>query len=95
VVYAIAKEVIDWQKKYSVFPNDVEFYDHHNVHIGNINGTWGEPVFTGTTAAGFKMRKDYTFKIPASFRDLPGGYALVAYITNADTYEILQVIMLD
>ena len=95
VVYAIAKEVIDWQKKYTVFPNDVEFYDHHNVHIGNVNGTWGEPVFTGTTAAGFKMRKDYTFKIPESFRDLPGGYALVAYITNADTYEILQVIMLD
>jgi hypothetical protein len=40
------------------------------------------------------MRKDYTFKIPASFRDLPGGYALVAYITNAATNEILQVIML-
>jgi hypothetical protein len=93
VVYAIAKDVVDWQKNYTVFPNDVEFYHHHNVHIGNVNGTWGDPVFSGEIASGTKIRKDYTYKIRENFRDLE--YAVVAYLMNADTYEILQVIMVE
>jgi hypothetical protein len=93
VVYAIAKEVVDWQKNYTVFPNDIENYKHHNVHIGNINGTWGEVLFSGNTDAGTKIRKDYTYKIRDGYRDLDEGYAIIAYIMNADTYEILQVIM--
>jgi hypothetical protein len=93
VVYAIAKEVIDWQKNYTVFPNDVEFYQHHNVHIGNVNGIWGDPIFNGEIASGTKIRKDYTYKIKENFKDLE--YAVVAYLMNADTYEVLQVIMVE
>ena len=87
VVYAIAKDVIDWQKNYSVFPNDVEDYHHHNVHIGNINGTWGVPVFEGEVPAGTKVRQDYTYKIKENFRDL--NYDVIDYIMNEETYEIL------
>lgn len=93
VVYAIAKEVIDWQKNYAVFPNDIEFYKHHNVHIGNVNGVWGTPVFEGQIPAGAKVRKDFTYTIREDFRDFE--YAVIAYIMNADTYEILQVIMVE
>jgi hypothetical protein len=93
VVYAVAKEVIDWQKNYMVFPSDVEFYDHHNVHIGNVNGIWGEPVFVTEATNGTKVRKDYTYKIRENFRGL--DYAVIAYIMNADTYEILQVMMVE
>ncbi len=93
VVYAIAKDVVDWQKNYTVFPNDIEEYHHHNVHIGNINGIWGEPVFEGETISGTKVREDYTYIIPESFRG--EEYAIVAYVMNVDTYEILQVIMVE
>jgi len=93
VVYAVAKEIEDWQKNYTVFPNDVEFYKHHNVHIGNVNGTWGTPVFEGEITAGTKVRKDFTYIIKDDFRGF--NYAIVAYIMNADTNEILQVIMQD
>ncbi len=93
VVYAIAKDVIDWQKNYTVFPNDIEFYHHHNVHLGNVNGIWGDPIFSGEIASGTKIRKDYTYKIKENFKDLE--YAVVAYLMNADTYEVLQVIMVE
>ena len=92
-LYAVAKDVIDWQKDYTVFPNDVEFYEHHNVHLGNINGTWGQPVFEGTVTANTKVRKDYTYVIPEAFRGL--DYAVVGFIADANTYEILQVIKVE
>lgn len=90
VIAVVAKEIIDWQKDYASFPADIEFYHHHNVHIGNVNGTWGEEVYNGTIAAGEKVRRDYTYVIPEKFRGFE--YAAVAYIMDATTYEILQVI---
>ncbi len=93
VIYAVAKEITDWQKNYTVFPNDIEEYKHHNVHIGNINGVWGEAVFQGSTVTGVKSRVDYTYVIPEQFRGFE--YAVLAYVMDASTYEILQVVMVD
>jgi len=93
VIYLIQNKIIDWQKNYSVFPQDIEDYEHHQVHISNINGTWGVRVFEGNTSANFKIREDYTFKIPEIVKDT--DMSVVAYIMNADTYEILQVIKKD
>ena len=90
VIAVLAKEIIDWQKNYASFPADIEFYEHHNVHIGNVNGIWGEAVFQGETEASSKVRKDYTYVIPEKFSGFE--YVLVAYLMNADTYEIIQVI---
>ncbi len=93
VVYAIAREVEDWQKNYGVFPPDIPNYKHHHVHIGNVNGIWGVPIMEGETPIGTKVRQDYTYIIREDFRGF--DYAIVAYIMNADTYEILQVIMIN
>jgi serine/threonine-protein kinase len=43
--------------------------------------------------AGTKVRKDFTYIIKDNFRGF--NYAIVAYLMNADTNEILQVIMQD
>jgi acetylornithine deacetylase/succinyl-diaminopimelate desuccinylase-like protein len=59
----------------------------------DVNGIWGEPVFVTEATNGTKVRKDYTYKIRENFRGL--DYAVIAYIMNADTYEILQVMMVE
>ena len=66
---------------------------HSPLSIGNVNGIWGDPIFNGEIASGTKIRKDYTYKIKENFKDLE--YAVVAYLMNADTYEVLQVIMVE
>lgn len=93
IVYAVAKELIDWQTDYSVFPKDIEFYKHHNVHMGNVNGTWGDPIFNGTVDQGNAVRKDYTYKIPEKYQGLE--YAIIAFVLNVDSGEIEQVVFKD
>lgn len=93
ILYAIAKEVVDWQTDYSMFPKDVEFYKHYNVHMGNINGTWGSTIFSGSTDGETADRKDFTYVIPESYRGR--AYAVIAFVTNNESGEIEQVVMTD
>lgn len=85
--------VIDWQTDAAANPPDVQNYEHHDVLRGNLNGTWGEAVITGSAAAGDTLTKTFAYTLPASVVT-PANCALVAYVyssAGADQYEVKQV----
>jgi hypothetical protein len=98
VVYLLADEIQDWQKDYSLNPQDVEFYPHKDVLLYNINGTWGEQLFSESSAAGEEFINHYTYAIPDTIAvgglepDDNTGLSLIVYLMNRETFEIEQVI---
>ncbi len=88
VGYVLQKEIIDWQ---NVFGVDEEFYEHHNVHIGNLFAeTWGRSVGTGTITAGTKVYTDYSYEIPSGLTT--DEIVFLIFVYDKTTYEVLQVI---
>jgi Outer membrane protein Omp28 len=84
--------VVDWQEVENV--GDVPNYDHRHVLRGNVNGTWGETLFSGPTAVGDTAVRTYTWTLPNTVVD-PNNCALVAYAWNSvgttGEYEVQQV----
>lgn len=93
VLMLIDKKIVDWQKDYTLVDPDIPDYEHHNVHLVNINGTYGQEVFEANTAADETKQNDLTYKIPEKYID--DDLAVVAFIQNDDTYEITQVDIAD
>ncbi len=93
VLMLIDKEVIDWQKDYSLVDDNIEDYHHHNVHLRNLNGTYGQEVFAAGTAAGESIQNDATFKI--SEEEYDDDLAIVAFVQNNTTLEVVQVAIAD
>lgn len=88
VVYAIENKIIDWQKDIS---GDIENYEHHNVHIGNVfNETWGRTVGSGTIQAGTKVVTDFSYKVPEGLDNTKMHF--IIYVYDKETYEVMQVI---
>ncbi len=89
VIYAIQNKIVDWQK---VLSADVEDYEHHDVHIGNVFA--GESF--GRTLTGDEVRKndkftnDFSYKIPDGL-DGTSMHFLI-YVYDKGSNEILQVI---
>ena len=88
-VYLTEDSVIDAQIDARVQPPEVLDYVHRHVLRGNVNGTWGDAVGTGTLTAGDTITLPYTYVLPANVLDA-AHCALVAYVYRTDTYEVLQ-----
>ncbi len=88
-IYLTEDHVIDWQLNSQASPPDIPDYDHRHVLRDNINGTWGAPFFSGSAAVGDTLSLIYT-----GVAMDPGwnaaNCALVAFVYNTDTYEVLQ-----
>jgi Outer membrane protein Omp28 len=86
--------ISDWQYDQDETPPDVQNYDHRHVLRGNVNGTWGEPLFTGPAAVGDTAVLSYSWTLPSTVLN-PNNCALVAYAWNAvgtaGEYEVQQV----
>jgi hypothetical protein len=98
VIYLIQDEYTAWQKDYTTNPQDIEFYEHKDVLIHNINGTWGNQLFDGNSFADDTYVNHFTYEVPDSI-EVTGvnpndhtGLSLIVYLSNRDTYEIVQVI---
>jgi hypothetical protein len=82
--------LIDWQVWY---PPAIEEFDstyiHHHVLRDALNSTWGEDIATGSVTAGTSVTKNYSYTINSSWKN--EHCAIVAFIYNAATYEIIQV----
>lgn len=88
-VYLLEDHVVDWQLDSQASPPDVQNYEHRHVLRDNLNGTWGEPVISGSAAAGDTLSFTYDRTLPASVVD-PTNCALVAYVYRTDSYEVMQ-----
>lgn len=88
-IYALENEIIDWQKYGG---DNLEFYKHHNVHIGNVYAgeSFGRVFSNEEVKAGRKFNQTFSYKIP---NDLDGdSMHFQIYVYNKATEEILQVI---
>ncbi|MCB0767050.1 MAG: Omp28-related outer membrane protein [Flavobacteriales bacterium] len=89
VVYLVEDHVVDWQLDAEASPPDVPDYDHRHMLRANLNGTWGEPVVTGSAAAGDTVTVD----IPAYSLDPAwntANFYLVAWVYDTGSEEVMQ-----
>ncbi len=93
-VQLIEDHVIDYQYNAAATPPDIPEYDHRHVLRDNLNGTWGEPLVTGSAPASTPISKSFTYTLPANVVNA-SHCALVAYVWNAPgttgEYQALQV----
>lgn len=91
--------VIDWQYDGSLGVPNVPNYDHRHVLRDNLNGTWGEPLVSGSAPANVAIIKSFTYQLPSTpavnaVID-PTHCALVAYVYNSqgttNEYRVVQV----
>lgn len=89
-IYLTEDSLVSAQIDNRVNPPVVLDYLHRHVLRGNVNGSWGDAIGTGTLAAGDTITLPYTYTLPTNVLDA-AHCALVAYIYRTDTYEVLQV----
>jgi hypothetical protein len=89
-VYLTEDHVADWQMDYRMSPPDVFPYDHRHVLRDNVNGTWGQPVVSGSAAAGETMTVEFSYTMADNVL-VPENCSFVAYVYRTDSYEVMQV----
>lgn len=91
VIYLTEDHITDWQLDARISPPEIEDYDHRHVLRGNLNGPYGDPVITGTLAAGDTTSLSFAYTLPPTVLQ-PNNCALVAYVANTATKEVMQVV---
>lgn len=81
--------LIDWQEWYNHTPEYVPDYLHRHVLRDAVNSTWGENFVVGSAPAGSTVIKNYSYAIGNAFN--VDHCNIVAFIYDANTYEVLQV----
>lgn len=93
VVLLTQDSIISWQVDYRYVPNVIPAYTHKHMLRDAINSTWGDTIVHGSAVNGQNIIKKYCYKIPAKFKDIetdPHHMHIVAFIYDADTYEVIQ-----
>ena len=80
--------IIDWQVWYGHNPELVEDYVHHHTLRTAFNTSFGVTVASGSAAANAIVVNGYSTILDASWN--PDHCAVVAFVYNASTYEVLQ-----
>lgn len=86
------------QKDYNATPQDVLNYVHRHMLRDGITTSWGDPLVSGTIAAGDTVVKTFNYTLPANFNGIvpdENHCHVVAYIYDADPlspayYEVMQ-----
>jgi hypothetical protein len=88
-VYLTEDHVIDWQYNSLVAPPDVEFYDHRHVFRKTLDGAWGRVAVASSASVGDTLTFSYV-DVPMDPAWDPANCALVAYVYEASSNEVLQ-----
>ena len=89
-VYILEDSIKDWQLMNG---KDIPNFPMNHVLRDALNKTWGDTIAKGTTVSGTRIEKSYTYTIPFSYQKTPcdpKNCSIVAFVYNADTYEIIQ-----
>ena len=89
-IYLIEDHVPEGQLDARVTPPEVFPYDHRQVLRDNINGTWGQSIFTGSASIGDTATVTASYTLPAPVLE-PANCYLVVYVYRVDNNEIMQV----
>ncbi|MGY6562327.1 MAG: Omp28-related outer membrane protein [Luteibaculaceae bacterium] len=94
VAYLLESNIVSPQLIYANqhpdFPQGgrIENFVHDFVLVDNINGVFGEILFTNGTNTNQVFEHHYTYEVPETMNDL--NLTVVAYIYNRETYEVYQ-----
>lgn len=90
-VVLVQDSIIDAQTNSS---KDISDYVHNHIYRSSFNTAWGEKLNIDSKAIskGTKYNKSYSLPIKADTVHpwLPNHLKIVAYVYDADTYEVLQ-----
>ncbi|CAN5390508.1 hypothetical protein BH11BAC1_BH11BAC1_13880 [soil metagenome] len=81
--------IIDWQVWYGHNPELVPDYFHHHMLRTALNTSFGVNVASGATPINTTVVSGYTIELDPSWN--PDHCAVVAFVYNATTREVLQV----
>lgn len=87
-VYLVEDSIINWQKDYSLNPQNIPDYAHRHVLRGSFNGTWGSALATGGLQAGATSENTYNLTLPAEWN--ADKCYIVSFIYNTATREVVQ-----
>lgn len=68
---------------------NIDNYVHRHVFRGTMNGAWGEDINTTAIAPGDVVTKSFTTKLNDAYN--ADQCYIVAYISNSDNKEVIQV----
>lgn len=93
VIHVVENDIESWQKNYegsagdpSYPTGDVPNYMHQHVLRANANGLWGANIKTASTGTSDVVR----YSIDMGDDWVKDNLEIVAYIYNAETYEVVQ-----
>lgn len=89
-VILIQDNIVDYQNNEGV---DVADYVHNHVLRATFNGNWGEDIITSPAAKNTKIVKEYNLEVKKDDKHpwLKENLKVVAFIYDAQTYEVMQV----
>lgn len=87
-VYITEDSIVNWQKDYDLSPNDINNYTHRHVLRSTLNGNVGTAIGSGPLNSGDSFTGQYTITLDAGWAEK--HCAIVAFLYNADTKEIIQ-----
>ena len=88
-IYLTEDHVIDDQIDNTATPPQIPDYDHRHVLRDNVNGTWGETAILGSAAIGDTLSFPQSYTLSSNVLQ-SANCALVAYVYNVASYEVLQ-----
>jgi hypothetical protein len=95
IVFLIKKVVVAPQEGQGI---TYEEYDHHNVFVGCLNGTWGTNIVAGSASTGDKIYNNFSVQLPNNATDTTfniDNLRLMTFVCDRNSLEVLQVIQTD
>ena len=82
-------EIIAYQQDYDANPQEIPDYHHNHVLRKSLTGVWGQPLDLENYENGDYLINRYSTKVDENWNT--NNMSIIAFISNTDTYEILQV----
>ena len=80
--------IIDNQKDYSFEPDFLADYEHNHVLRKSLTGDWGVNLERNEYAVGDLIEKNFLINLDSLW--VPENLSVVAFVSNTNTYEVLQ-----
>ena len=88
-VIVTESEIIAYQTDYAADPQEIPDYEHNHVMRKSITGAWGQSLGQENYAIGDYLLNRYSTEVDEIWN--VNKMSIIAFISNADTYEVLQV----
>ena len=82
-------KITAYQQDYDANPQEIPNYQHNHVLRKSLTGSWGQPLSLENYENGDYLINRYSTKVDEKWNI--NNMSIIAFISNTDTYEVLQV----